>query len=214
MNKWARPSTAAELPSSRFRDAVQTPPPFQRSPPPHKHSPSQNARNRPTGSDRRLNAITAKGSQEKKAKKSETERNGRNTAKAADKETSRADAKETTEGGIRTLAATEDTEDSHADTNGKHNTRNPKMARQMFKERGSIASRLSQLGSVPMIPSHSRVKPSQIHKPKEREKKPRAAKKVSLDIFIPSVVSVGNFAKLLNIRLGQSIISAILILRD
>lgn len=86
--------------------------------------------------------------------------------------------------------------------NEKEYTRNAKYARKTFKERGSIASRIAE-GVT--IPRHSRVKVTQVQKSKERERKvKRNVRKVNLDVFIPSVVSVGNLARLLDIRIGSS----------
>ncbi|KAI0372835.1 initiation factor 2 [Pilatotrama ljubarskyi] len=72
--------------------------------------------------------------------------------------------------------------------------------RSQYKERGSLISRLKD---EVVIPNSSRVSSGR-SVAKEKEEKKRASAKVKtakLDVFIPSVVSVGNLAKLLNIKL-------------
>ncbi len=77
-----------------------------------------------------------------------------------------------------------------------------KGARSTFKERGSILSRMDEDVA---IPSHSRVRTSpNVAKGKEKRKvRKREDKVANLDIFIPSVISVGNLARLLKVRLGE-----------
>ena len=101
-------------------------------------------------------------------------------------------------------AVEQDTSDSwHAGSREEeHDTRrkDTRGSKYAFKERGSIASRISDKIA---IPSHSRVKTNVFQATKKREKKyPGTAKKVTRNIFIPSLVSVGNLARLLDVRLG------------
>ena len=70
-----------------------------------------------------------------------------------------------------------------------------------YKTRGSISS-----GEVMAIPGYSRM--GKVTKPaagKERDKRPKtkALKRAKVDVFIPSTVSVGQLARLLNIRMGM-----------
>ena len=62
---------------------------------------------------------------------------------------------------------------------------------------------MSRLGEVE-IPTHSRVSTARpAVKEKERtDKAPKPVKQVNVDVYIPSVVTVGNLAKLLNVTLG------------
>lgn len=73
-----------------------------------------------------------------------------------------------------------------------------------FKTRGSIASQLEAEQVV--IPSHRRVNDSKARInaiAKEKKRKSKAIKKINLDVFIPSTVSVGQLARLLNVRMGD-----------
>lgn len=66
-------------------------------------------------------------------------------------------------------------------------------------------SRLGQDAEIPSYSKKSRTYPGQVVT-KERAKVPkgpRAVKQVNVDVFIPSVVTVGNLARLLNISLGM-----------
>ncbi|KAJ3526087.1 hypothetical protein NM688_g8302 [Phlebia brevispora] len=100
-------------------------------------------------------------------------------------------------------AISEDTADFYGDTTREQSTRSAKAARQ-FKERGSIAARITRSVTTPMIPSHSRVKSNQTYKPKGREKKTRHDKlKVYREVYLPTTISVGNLARLLHIRLER-----------
>ena len=98
-----------------------------------------------------------------------------------------------------TVSPLED-EDDGGDTQTRY-TRGRKSSRTAFKERGSI---IAHIRDDVTIPSGSRTKvnaPS--NRRKEREKRYLGApKKVDRNIFIPSIVSVGNLARLLNVRLG------------
>lgn len=63
---------------------------------------------------------------------------------------------------------------------------------------------MSRLKDEVVIPSHSRVTSSRSGVKEKEQKKnvAKAHKPIHVDVFIPSVVSVGNLAKLLNVRLG------------
>lgn len=72
----------------------------------------------------------------------------------------------------------------------------------LFKERGSLAR---HVGEDLVIPAHRRLAhenqvthPSKVARPKKAFK----PKQVKRDLFIPSMVSVSNFAKLLKIPLS------------
>ncbi len=69
----------------------------------------------------------------------------------------------------------------------------------LFKERGSIANRMSEDVA---IPKYSRVK-ADPRKMKEVKPQRRKYVQATRDVYIPSAVSVGNLAKLLNVRLGR-----------
>lgn len=70
-----------------------------------------------------------------------------------------------------------------------------------FKTRGSIAR-----GGEAVItrgqPRTSDLK-TKMHAGKEKKRKTKALKKVNPDVFIPSTVSVGQLARLLNVRMGR-----------
>jgi hypothetical protein len=86
--------------------------------------------------------------------------------------------------------------DTHWDR--KHNRK--------FKERGSM---LSRKDGDAVIPYHPRVQTTRTsNKPKKSEK--RNVVQSVPDISIPSVISVGNLARLLNVRLGAHCIYCIL----
>ncbi len=75
--------------------------------------------------------------------------------------------------------------------------------RSQFKERGSLVSRLAGEVEIPAYSRVSVIRPA--GKEKEKlEKAPKLVKQVNVDVYIPSVVSVGNLAKLLNVKLGKS----------
>lgn len=78
-----------------------------------------------------------------------------------------------------------------------------KGSRGVFKERGSILSKMDQDVA---IPNYSRTR-NPVYavkgKGKERKAKKQDAKAPNLDIYIPSVISVGNLARLLNVRPGK-----------
>ncbi|KAH8117298.1 hypothetical protein DFH11DRAFT_998817 [Phellopilus nigrolimitatus] len=79
--------------------------------------------------------------------------------------------------------------------------RNKRGQRDSFKLRGSVVERLRMGGAVE-IPKHSRMHEDRMEAVKKAKKKPRAIRSVSLDVAIPSIVSVGNLARLLGVRLG------------
>ena len=75
-----------------------------------------------------------------------------------------------------------------------------------YKTRGSIASHFREQGAV--IPAYSRtgydIKAKLgARREKERIRKAKSVKKVNVDVFIPSTVSVGQLARLLNVRMGE-----------
>ncbi|KAI0928636.1 hypothetical protein AcW2_004584 [Taiwanofungus camphoratus] len=85
----------------------------------------------------------------------------------------------------------------------KVRTRGGKQVRGNFKERGSILSKIKGNDDV-AIGDHSRARLGNVIKDKEKRKKAaKTIKPVNLDLFIPSVVSVGNLAKLLKVRLDN-----------
>lgn len=81
--------------------------------------------------------------------------------------------------------------------------RKEKQPRRDFNERGSILTRLGDEDVA--IPTNSRAPArasQQSSRPRDKGKKSaKAVKPVNVDVYIPSVVSVGNLARLLNIRL-------------
>jgi len=111
---------------------------------------------------------------------------------------------------IRPPIAVEGVEELSGDDPGvRTRARNAKHDRKEFKERGSIVSRFGFSNDI-TLSKHGRISGTRASehsvKEKEREKKKAAVKTVkhvNRDVFIPSVVSVGNLAKLLNVRLGE-----------
>ncbi len=74
-------------------------------------------------------------------------------------------------------------------------------------------SRLGQDAEIPGYSKKSRTSFGQVVT-KEKAKAPKArkaVKQVNVDVFIPSVVTVGNLARSLNISLGMSFIIVLLI---
>lgn len=71
-----------------------------------------------------------------------------------------------------------------------------------YKARGSLLSgknsfrRESDEGEIDATTSKEKLK-------LKRKNKPVNLKKVTADVFIPSLISVGNLARLLNVRLGM-----------
>lgn len=81
--------------------------------------------------------------------------------------------------------------------------------RTTFKERGSLVAKLnrqSKGGEIEelAIPMHSRNRnaPSNSKKVREKKNKSQTSKHIKADVFIPSVISVANLARLLKVKLG------------
>ena len=87
-------------------------------------------------------------------------------------------------------------------------------AREGIKERGSVVERLKTGGNV-QIPRHPRINSGKSAANRKAKRAKAAAKLVNLDIFIPSIISVGNLAQLLGIRLGTllNILYIVIVLR-
>lgn len=80
-----------------------------------------------------------------------------------------------------------------------------KSVRHKEKERGSVVSRLKQGDEEIVLERRSRTRSDNQHvQGKPKEKKPKATKPrvkaVQRDIFIPTMVTVGNFARLLKVK--------------
>jgi translation initiation factor IF-2 len=94
-------------------------------------------------------------------------------------------------------------ESSDFQTQRTSSFRGSRTARDTFKARGSL---LSRLGTDAAIPSQSKM--SVLRSRAEavaatRKKRFFAEKKIAVDVFIPSTLSVGTLARLLNVRLGM-----------
>lgn len=72
--------------------------------------------------------------------------------------------------------------------------------REGLKTRGSVVERL-KTGENIQIPRHSRVNTDKSNA-RKKKKRVKLVNPVNLDVFIPSVISVGNLAQLLGVRLG------------
>jgi translation initiation factor IF-2 len=74
--------------------------------------------------------------------------------------------------------------------------------RDNFKSRGSLVSRHT---GTDMINSHSKASPLRMKLDATNGKKSRTKleKKDTADVYIPTTVSVGTLARLLNVRLGM-----------
>ena len=100
--------------------------------------------------------------------------------------------------GSSTYFSTQDADEESASRHRKERGR--------FKQRGSLVSRLDEEVAIPKHSRVSQAQPSGKGKEKEKagevQKTANAAKRV--DVFIPTVISVGNLAKLLNVTLGAS----------
>lgn len=126
----------------------------------------------------------------------------RRPAERGEGRTSRA-AEDLKSNGRKTSVADEDdvvVADSVDLTPEEHRGRRGKM---LFKERGSLAR---HVGEDVVIPAHRRLshEAQGTHPPKvARPKKAFKPKQVKRDLFIPSMVSVGNFAKLLKVPLSE-----------
>lgn len=81
---------------------------------------------------------------------------------------------------------------------GHHHTRQQKLT---YKHRGSLVSRVDDQNS---ITSHSvRRKQEPVEKKRRITKLGnRAIKTATIDVYIPSIISVSNLARLLKVRLG------------
>jgi translation initiation factor IF-2 len=77
--------------------------------------------------------------------------------------------------------------------------RNGRPHRTTHKERGSL---LSQMDQEVAVPRH--LQPDNFQKRPKTERKGLVEKRVSLDVYIPTTVSVGTLARLLGVRLGKS----------
>lgn len=222
MSKWARPSALPEQPRPQSRGTNLQTDGFRREAAPHagvqrqKELTQPRENNRFARRDPRIDPIASRRGYDNKKVSHTTEKQGPSAARrtedksvaltneAEDDMEEERDSSETDRVLTEEPDSVEDLEEVIGGTSDNHYSRH-KMARQVFKERGSIISRISQQSSAPMIPSHSRVKTNQMqtHKGREKSFQPRV-KLANLNIYIPSVLSVGNFAKLLKIRLGQS----------
>ncbi|KAI9065099.1 initiation factor 2 [Trametes sanguinea] len=97
---------------------------------------------------------------------------------------------------VRTWVEADDDSSSHGSGRGERHNRT------QYKDRGSLLSRLKAEEAV--IPKHSRVSNARSDvKEKEKKKAPKEVKKVNADVFIPSIITVGNLAKLLNVKLDN-----------
>ena len=84
--------------------------------------------------------------------------------------------------------------------------------RAQYKDRGSLVSRWESDVEIPSQHRTSRADAKGKEKEKTRVAKEKAPKPVNVDVYIPSVVSVGTLARLLNVRLGTfSICSALIV---
>lgn len=74
-------------------------------------------------------------------------------------------------------------------------------------------SRLGQDAEIPSYSKKSRMSSAQVATKEKAKapKTPKVVKQVNVDVFIPSVVTVGNLARLLNISLGMSCIKVLVI---
>jgi hypothetical protein len=70
-----------------------------------------------------------------------------------------------------------------------------------YKERGSLVTRIDENIAISSHPRTSTHHP-QFKATKLRKKKVLQEKKIAVDVYIPSTVSVGMLARLLNVRLG------------
>jgi translation initiation factor IF-2 len=87
------------------------------------------------------------------------------------------------------------------DSNGVGTRVRSKQGRAEFKDRRSLRDVVEGEAA---IPGRSKVQNQKLEAAKAKKKKSRAVeKKVSLDVYIPSVVSVGTLARLLEVPLGK-----------
>lgn len=87
---------------------------------------------------------------------------------------------------------------------------NSRLTRINYKDRGSLVAKISQLRMPDeedlAIPAQSRGRDAStmMKKAKAKKNKVQEVKRVNADVFIPSVVSIANLARLLNVKLGMS----------
>ena len=82
--------------------------------------------------------------------------------------------------------------------------RNRKGTRDSYKERGSLVERL-RAGEEIEIPRHQRINNERLEAANRAVKrKHKQVKPATVDVHIPTIVSVGNLARLLGVRLGMS----------
>lgn len=86
------------------------------------------------------------------------------------------------------------------DAGGGFGARSRRPQREGLKTRGSVVERLKTGQSV-QIPRHPRVN-SEKFDARKKTKRVKEAKRVNLDVYIPSIISVGNLGQLLGVRLG------------
>lgn len=104
------------------------------------------------------------------------------------------------------LSAVEDIDDAEdAPVQGRTKSRvwsDSRPSRRKDNERGSVVSKLERGKEEVVIHKRARARGDE-HQAKAQDKRPRAAKpkttKVQRDLFIPTMVTVGNFAKLLKV---------------
>ncbi|THH20354.1 hypothetical protein EW146_g967 [Bondarzewia mesenterica] len=87
------------------------------------------------------------------------------------------------------LFVTDDFSDDFPEAHGKR-------VKKIYKERGSLAEKLAS-NEEAIIPAHRRVDAGAQQVKAKKKKRVTQAKRIKRDIFIPTVVSVGNFARLL-----------------
>ena len=105
-------------------------------------------------------------------------------------------------------ASTEDTP-VQGRIKGRLRSDNNKTSRRKDNERGSVVSKLQRGREEVMIQKRPRARSDGQHvQVKAQDKKPKAAKpkaqQVQRDLFIPTMVTVANFAKLLKVKIGRA----------
>jgi hypothetical protein len=86
-------------------------------------------------------------------------------------------------------------------SDGAVDPRGSRQRRGSFKARGSLASLVREDMAIPGHSKSSTLRPK-TNPSKSWKKKAHIEKKVKIDVYIPSTVSVGTLARLLNVRLG------------
>ncbi|KAI0362312.1 initiation factor 2 [Trametes cingulata] len=125
---------------------------------------------------------------------SNTLANGQNRQAAQEEDDSACSKVQSATRGVWTAPTIAEEGDSRGSRRGDRH------GRSHYKERGSLISRLKHevvISNSPRASSNRSVAKEKEHKKKTSAK----VKAVNLDVFIPSVVSVGNLAKLLNVKL-------------